>query len=156
MACVPLCHALLLGKFHVSSGHALILGAGILLVMIPFVTSFEWNDSGFKVGMKESAGKLAIKVNENARDALDIRNDMVELSKAMEAIDLKLKEITDNDDPVDSEGDSKEKYSGFGKYYQPGFFDKFQMSNEEWAVNQRNSIAEIEMLEKSIQQIPVK
>ncbi len=51
--------ALIFWQFTVTSGHALVLGIALAIACLPYVASFEWTDSGFKLTTKAVASELA-------------------------------------------------------------------------------------------------
>jgi mevalonate kinase len=53
---------LIFRQFTVTSGHALVLGIALAVACLPYVASFEWTDSGFKLTTKAVASELANEV----------------------------------------------------------------------------------------------
>ena len=54
--------ALIFWQFTVTSGHALVLGIALAIACLPYVASFEWTDSGFKLTTKAVASELASQI----------------------------------------------------------------------------------------------
>ncbi|MBY5661094.1 hypothetical protein [Rhizobium leguminosarum] len=131
----------------VTVGHAIILGAGVALVCLPFVANFEWSDKGFKFARREEASELTDQVVNVAKENLAIREDLKKVSEALQAANLRITALEKpaGSPPPDLQGLNLEQYKG------PNFFDDLIRKNDVGIAKGSDSIDQLQNLQRSIQ-----
>lgn len=75
---------ILLGK-SVSTGHSLMVAIGAAVIVLPYVTTFEWSDDTLKFTTREEAAALARSATEASQDEVQLREQIAELGEGMKA-----------------------------------------------------------------------
>lgn len=75
---------LVLWRFEVSSGHALILAVALALAALPYIANFEWGKDGFKFTTRGESLELAKQVAELTKSDTQSREQVLKLTEALE------------------------------------------------------------------------
>lgn len=131
----------------VTVGHAIILGAGVALVCLPFVANFEWSDKGFKFARREEASELTDQLVNVAKENLAIREDLKKVSEALQAANLRITALEKpaGSPPPNPQGLDVEQYKG------PTFFEDLIRKNDAGIAKGGVSVDQLQNLQRSIQ-----
>lgn len=131
----------------VTTGHALILGAGVALICLPFIANFEWSDKGFKFARREDATDLAAKVIGLAEDTVAIRSELKTVTEALQAANLRIATL---EKPAGSPPLASPNFN-VEDFKKPTLFEDLLKRNELGILKGNASIDQLQDLKKAIQ-----
>ena len=76
--------ALLVGR-AVSTGHSLMIAVGAALVLVPYVSNFEWSANSIKFTTRQQTAELAQSLAQAAKDEVNLREQIAELAQGLKA-----------------------------------------------------------------------
>ncbi|MFP5075742.1 hypothetical protein ACLE20_00375 [Rhizobium sp. YIM 134829] len=137
---------LIFGRFPVTTGHALIVGIAAALSSLPFVTSFEWTEKGFKFETRQVGEKLTDQIAKLREDYAKTREDLGSLvaaaennSKRISALELAGTNPTSAPNPLPT--------------FDPSIFDRLQKNNDKAVELNVQRLQEVEQLKRNLQEL---
>lgn len=87
--------ALVLVLFNksVSTGHNLMLAIGAAIVLVPYVSNFEWSESVVKFTTRTETASLTREVAATQDDSVELRAQVSEIAKGLKALTERLESI---------------------------------------------------------------
>jgi hypothetical protein len=141
-------------KVDVSIGQAIIIGAGLALCALPFVTTFEWSDKGFKFTTRSETSELAAQVANLASDGTKAREDLKLVTEALKATTERIAQLEASKTGEATPPSDPNTNFKWGKVTNPTFFDDLMIRNESGLKASNRNLGQIETLQKSLQAAP--
>ncbi|MER9631009.1 hypothetical protein [Mesorhizobium sp. M0296] len=69
----------------VSTGHSLMIAIGAAVVLVPYVSNFEWSDKSIKFTTRLESAALTRNVADTAQNEVQVRSQLTELAAALKA-----------------------------------------------------------------------
>lgn len=137
----------------VTSGHSIFLGAGIALMVVPAVATFEWSDKGFKISMKNAAEDLAAQTAFLSKENKEIREELLRLNNVLQTTVSKLGEVTAPNQPAPSLPTSGPD-STWEQIIQPDFYRDFEVRNKSAVQLNQQNLDSVLGLQESLKSLP--
>ena len=74
----------------VSTGHSLMIAVGAALVLVPYISTFEWSDKSFKFTTRQEAAELAKSLAQAAKEEINLREQVSTLAQGLQAATLRI------------------------------------------------------------------
>ncbi|PSH62092.1 hypothetical protein [Phyllobacterium sophorae] len=142
--------SLIFRKIDVSVGQAVIAGAGVALFCLPFVTTFEWSDKGFKFTTRTETSELATQVTSLANEGIKTREDLTKVTEALRVANEKIALLQNSGGNTPSATPSPTVVPNWTKFSSPAFFDDLMKRNEDGLKTSTQNLGKIQTLQESL------
>lgn len=142
--------SLIFRKIDVSVGQAVIAGAGVALFCLPFVTTFEWSDKGFKFTTRTETSELATQVTSLANEGIKTREDLTKVTEALRVANEKIALLQNAEGSHSSATPAPAAAPNWTKFSSPAFFDDLMKRNEDGLKTSTQNLGKIQTLQESL------
>lgn len=143
----------------VSTGHAMVMAAGAVLIVFPSIAGFEWKDGGLKYTRREETSDLADRIKKLADDNSQANAVIKQTAEALKVANDRLTKLEAGQSPRIGGLDNGGQDGGgkqlptfdWGQYAKPTFYDDLIKKSNEGVKASADSLDSVKTFQKEFE-----